>query len=39
MNQAQFVDLWARSAEADAFDAFISHTWATPGYQKFLGCC
>ena len=35
-NEAQLRSLWETSAEAEGFDVFISHTWATPGYQKFL---
>ena len=42
-NEAQLLSLLEASAEAQGFDVFISHTWATPGYQKFLslplGCC
>ena len=36
MSQAQLDALWRRSAEADAFDVFLSHAWSTPGHQKYL---
>ena len=36
MSKAQLEKLWASSVEADSFDAFLSHTWWTPGYQKYI---
>ena len=36
MDEAQLLSLWQTSAEAEGFDVFVSHTWVTPGYQKFL---
>ena len=36
MNEAQLLNLWETSTEAQGFDFFVSHAWGTPGYQKFL---
>ena len=36
MSQDQLLKLWQSSKKANSFDAFMSHTWWTPGYQKFI---
>ena len=36
MSKAQLEKLWATSVKTDSFDAFLSHTWWTPGYQKYI---
>ena len=36
MSQDELLSLWQSSQKADSYDAFLSHTWWTPGYQKFL---
>ncbi|CAE6950541.1 unnamed protein product [Symbiodinium sp. CCMP2456] len=36
MSQDQLLKLWQHSKKASSFDAFVSHTWWTPGYQKFI---
>ena len=36
VSHAQLDAVWKRSVEAEAFDVFLSHTWATPGHLKYL---
>ncbi|CAE7205210.1 unnamed protein product, partial [Symbiodinium sp. CCMP2592] len=36
MSQDQLLQLYQYSKKASSFDAFVSHTWWTPGYQKFV---
>ncbi|CAE7600444.1 amt-3 [Symbiodinium sp. CCMP2456] len=36
MSKAQLEKLWATSVGTDSFDTFLSHTWWTPGYQKYI---
>ena len=36
MSHVQLDALWKTSTEADAYDVFLSHTWATPGHLKYL---
>ena len=36
MSQDQLLKLYQYSKKASSFDAFVSHTWWTPGYQKFI---
>ncbi|CAE7422055.1 unnamed protein product [Symbiodinium sp. CCMP2456] len=36
MSQDELLKLWQYSKKANSFDAFVSHTWWTPGYQKFI---
>ena len=36
MSQDQLLKLWQYSKKASSFDAFVSHAWSTPGYQKLI---
>ncbi|CAE7439947.1 miaA, partial [Symbiodinium pilosum] len=36
MSHVQLDALWKTSTQADAYDVFLSHTWATPGHLKYL---
>ncbi|CAE6971872.1 unnamed protein product [Symbiodinium sp. CCMP2592] len=36
MSQEQLLKLWRFSKKTSSFDAFVSHTWWTPGSQKFI---